>query len=522
MLSRLINCYNPKSVFNKYLGEFVYARCGKCPACLDARAAEWVTRLQLESMSYRYQYFVTLQYNEQSVNQLVRLRKEDYPGIVSYIDSLTGEIVSLDDKSVGSYTQKDVDFCYDTKVLNVHNYRDFQLFLKRLRKHINKYYGKGTILQYACALEYGPTTYRPHLHCLFFFNSSLLAKDFKRLLPSFWYTSERFGNSFRKLSNGCTYDPHSVYGSAASYVASYVNCFSNLPAIYRHKSIRPRFITSKKPSIAFDALTRKTLRELFFASSDVFQEVLPSDTKFRDVSLWSSIRNRLYPTVQSFSSLSLSDRIKVYRFGLQCLYITDDPKTYCRLFETHWDSFLSDYARKCFYKDFNNSFNNSSPRPRLFNADAVKYFIRQIKRVAENSSDFGISFIHYVELISKYYDKKQKSDFHDFLRLQDDYFKNHPVSDYLSFFPTFYNGVNGKRYGTLKPWQKFYLDIYFGFELLQDDFVQIEFSKVSAHKELVGLHNKIFSDNTKTKQVNDYLLANKEKFQNIINYKDYE
>lgn len=51
---------------------------------------------------------------------------------------------------------------------NVLRYRDFQLFIKRLRKHIEKESHGQTKISVLCAGEYGDRTKRSHWHCLVF------------------------------------------------------------------------------------------------------------------------------------------------------------------------------------------------------------------------------------------------------------------------------------------------------------------------------------------------------------------
>ena len=60
-MNRLQNCLHPVRVLNKYTGEYVTARCGKCIVCKNAAAATWVQRLDQEMMLHKYTYFVTLQ-----------------------------------------------------------------------------------------------------------------------------------------------------------------------------------------------------------------------------------------------------------------------------------------------------------------------------------------------------------------------------------------------------------------------------------------------------------------------------
>ena len=299
---RLFNCYHPKLVVNKYNKELVVARCGKCPACLDARSSNWVQRLDIEMASHPYTFFGTFQYDEYNVSQLIRLRECDNPNdLPTYIDGDSGEIFSLSD--CPDVRQVDIDYCNNTKVLIVCNTKDFQLFIKRLRKHITKYYGETTKLRYYCAFEYGPQTFRSHAHCLFFIDSPLLAKDFAELCAKYW----KYGNVF---------DVHSVSGSASQYVASYVNCFANLPKIYLHPRLRQRALFSKTPPIGSFEFSKETFKELFNKGVGSFTFYRKDVHEFRDVPIWRSLQDKLYPRITAFNRLSHFDRVALYRKGL--------------------------------------------------------------------------------------------------------------------------------------------------------------------------------------------------------------
>lgn len=102
--------------------------CGKCQGCLIDKSRDWANRLLLEMQYHRSAYFVTLTYDEDHVP------RSYYP------DPETGE-------AQPSLTLSK---------------RDFQLFMKRLRKrHVS------LIRFFACG-EYGPQTFRPHYHAIIF------------------------------------------------------------------------------------------------------------------------------------------------------------------------------------------------------------------------------------------------------------------------------------------------------------------------------------------------------------------
>jgi hypothetical protein len=130
-----MQCYTPYRVKNKNKdinnqNLMIDVPCGKCLACKKRRASHWSFRLQQEAKSSTSAAFVTLTYETAPTTEN------------------------------GFHTLKK---------------RDFQLFLKRLRKKCptNK------LKYYACG-EYGTKTYRPHYHAVIFnLPQSLIAKPQK-------------------------------------------------------------------------------------------------------------------------------------------------------------------------------------------------------------------------------------------------------------------------------------------------------------------------------------------------------
>lgn len=104
---------------------FVELPCGRCIGCRLDYSRRWADRMMLELQCHSYAWFITLTYDNDHVPYTVK-------------DS-TGEL--------GAFTLSK---------------RDFQLFMKRLRKH------SGDDLRYFAAGEYGSKTFRPHFHMILY------------------------------------------------------------------------------------------------------------------------------------------------------------------------------------------------------------------------------------------------------------------------------------------------------------------------------------------------------------------
>lgn len=148
---------------NELVGsEWLEVPCGHCAACRIARTREWTIRLLHESEFWEDTIFVTLTYDDEH----------------------------LDSRSL--------------------NPRDLTLFLKRLRKDLDKDNRK--IKYYACG-EYGDTYGRPHFHAIIF---GMAAKD-KKLLDDNWHKGfVKVGTvTYDSCRYVCGYVQKKLYGKAA-------------------------------------------------------------------------------------------------------------------------------------------------------------------------------------------------------------------------------------------------------------------------------------------------------------------
>lgn len=532
---RVYTCQNPLVITNQYTRQKVVAPCGRCPACLDAKAALWVQRLEQEQYFSKYTWFVTLQFDEQHVNQFIRLRKEDCDNDdILYIDSSTGQIIDFSDPSTLPREKKDYTFCYETKVLLVHNFKDFQDFIKLLR-----YYAKNRFnanFRYWITCEYGPSTFRPHAHCQFFFNSSELHQGFRELLTFCW-------------KHGNVYDPHPTSGSAASYVASYVNQFTHLPSILRHKAIRQRALFSKRPPIGACQFSEAKIKEIFLSAACEIRLFSPTKSKFVDVPMWRYLQDRLFPRCQRYNVLSPYDRKQLYTTVLEflavsrvdgCEFTSHNFARYLCFRYILWNRgnkcFIRDYfSDVCFdskkivaisddwtlisryYGSYIHTTQKFDDYVRTFNYDSLLRFARIVMRVYLNSVRFNVTLGFYLNQIELYYENEYKLKIQRWYQFQDDYFKEHDVKEFLCFDADFINLCNNKERKDIPAWCLFYLDEY-NYNVGSDGVYHLSLCYVFDYNDLCKTHDYINWQNTKTKKQNDYLLKNSSKFQNVLNY----
>lgn len=152
--------------FKNFIGEpNLELPCQKCPSCKLKKAREWALRCWHESQMHKENSYVTFTYSDETLPAYAELR-----------------------------------------------HRDFQLFLKRLRKK----YSHRKITYFMCG-EYGGKTHRPHYHALLFGYYPPDATYHRTENNNRYYKSEELDRLWRK---GFT-DTSGVSYKSAGYVARY-------------------------------------------------------------------------------------------------------------------------------------------------------------------------------------------------------------------------------------------------------------------------------------------------------------
>ena len=116
----------------KVIRDFVEIPCGQCIGCRLEYSRVWANRcfLEMQEPENKESYFVTLTYDDEHL-------------------------------PINQFVDKETGVCGDVATLQK---RDFQLFMKRLRKN----YKQSNKIRFFAAGEYGSTTYRPHYHAILF------------------------------------------------------------------------------------------------------------------------------------------------------------------------------------------------------------------------------------------------------------------------------------------------------------------------------------------------------------------
>lgn len=278
------SCEKPVKVFNRYLCDYVYVPCGRCPACLLRKGGINSLLCSFEELEAQYTYFITLTYSDDYLP--IMLPRYEVADIVFVDCETSDELFTLPNNHENRLM---VEKAISTANLPIHglsycNKRDIELFFKRFRKNANKI--SHTPLRYYCVCEYGPTRYRVHWHILLFLDCERQAAAISELLLKSW----KFGFVDYSLSRG----------KCNTYVAQYVNSFSNLPSLYAVKCIRPRSFHSKSFGLAY---FRRNKKEIYEKGLEYFNYALvEAGGRYTYLSLVGRSKYLLFPRCYAFGT----------------------------------------------------------------------------------------------------------------------------------------------------------------------------------------------------------------------------
>lgn len=309
-------CLYPRKVFNRYTKQSVLAPCGKCSACLSAKANANTIKVQCESYCHRYEFFVTLTYaNEYLPTATLVPFHEHYDEPDSHgfhtrhflkdgyfvVKDNTGEVIGeyfpnkyLDvDMLAKKCNITDSDSPY--KKVPVLDKEDVQNFLKRLRKYLKQYTDER--IRYFLCGEYGPIHYRPHYHLLLWCEEEESAAHILEAVSKCW----RFGRT----------DVSQSFGKTSSYVAKYVNGSCNLPKVFRMAKSQPFSTHSQHLGSKVFTVTTETFEESNFDRTKSIS--IGTDGEHKTFDMWRSVKHSIFPKCQGFYEKSQQQRSYSYQ-----------------------------------------------------------------------------------------------------------------------------------------------------------------------------------------------------------------
>lgn len=315
----LLSCEHPQRVYNKYLNDYIWVPCGQCAICKNKRAAHYTELLEREKLQHPYSFFVTLTYSDESLPFISQGFLDNSADTKVYVSSRSRDGICIpftelfppekeyeyyqydaDGNKIGS---ADLDYfygCLSHGGLPYASKTDVQLFLKRLNKYIHdNITHQYQNFRYFIVSEFGSTTFRPHFHGTFYVDNKECAERFHDAIVACWKSG--------------IIDCQPIENSACGYVAQYINKSSDLPYVYKHKSLRPFFLCSRNPFIG--ALSKRTEDDAEIVDKSAVTLCIRKkacDVKLSAVPLLQSYQNRIFPKCPSYGSISDSIRTQLY------------------------------------------------------------------------------------------------------------------------------------------------------------------------------------------------------------------
>lgn len=522
----MIGCLHPIQIVRDGVPRIV--PCGKCHACLNRRRLALTNAVNLESQEHSYCMFVTLTYDNECVPVVyvgisplddgfsVVVVDEDgvlldiFPISVScrrkYLDwlSLSRRLDKLNRPLLRFAPYGDIVF-YPVAVLRS---KDFQDFNKRLRYHLNKNFNEK--VRFLSCGEYGPRSFRPHYHSVYFFDSPISQEQFSACVSAAW----KYGRRDVQVSarKGCE-----------TYVAGYVTGSLRCPALLKRHEFRP-FVThsSHLGYLAYKKYIEDNIQEEDNAGRAV-ERVLSVNEKSFTASTPLSFQYSIFPKCYRYGdSVPL---FNLLRYRLLDFVYSDFARRegieVCRIKEFGYT--LKDVASRYFYDtpDWHRKFVAGYSLNDLFQGarfeDFLKWFVPQLSlssRFLRNCDRFHLSPQRYIRLIDDFWSRRDYRNlriqcFHqlqdslrgcspaDFIHSYGNILSNVPFdslgdSDRVAFL-SFYDNMVEQGYSMelLQLYEKYcnfessfgYVDEWFSQCLVSEDFVK--------HRELNDL-NKIF------------------------------
>lgn len=290
--------------------------CGHCDDCNNHRSTRNAVLAQLEAQHHKYVLFVNPSYDMESVPVA---RVEYSPHRVGHVMSVYNDskrmckdyestnqliyqrIINHDEKKKIDTLFRDNKFRYFGK--NRFPYtssREVQRFIKRLRYYI---YTDQTVpfderrqVRYFAAYEYGPQSFRPHMHVLLFTNSETIFKQAGYYISKAW----TFGRCPWSLSRG----------SCAQYAAEYTTANSVLPSLLSHRSISPRSLHSIGLGKEKDSILSLPLEQIQY--SKIAVRMFTDGSKLKYISPSFSVEPSLFPKCFRYAQTTHIQRFNCY------------------------------------------------------------------------------------------------------------------------------------------------------------------------------------------------------------------
>lgn len=437
-----IGCFNPRRIVDR-TGHKRMVACGRCEACSNRKSAMSTLKVQLEDKGSKYCKFITLTYS----NDYVPLTRFDKPDIFGYTSLLKKNYNGDFNQPFERIDYSDSEITLLEVKANLHGFipvlckKDAQLFLKRLRRQIDRFFAKQRLLphseyisqedfkiRYYLVGEYGPVHFRPHYHILIWCESRLLHSAMESLVSKAW----QYGRI----------DCQTPVNDVATYVASYVNGNCNLPRILKSREIKPFCLHSFHLGEKILKIQRDEVYEL--QPSEFVRRSLVLGKKIRTFNLWCSLTSFYFPRCRAYAECSESERLfryTIFETASQWARTTSPARIVRKIV----DYFVSDapfssivttprqYRMLDYFFHFYDLVEYPLRPSRLSREQRFERFVRRVYLDISKSKHFiqfccdsnPVKYLSILRKIDNFYKDMDLNRLNVFLANQEEYYQNH-------------------------------------------------------------------------------------------------
>lgn len=254
--------------------------CGHCVECVAKYQNDWKFRLYDEFKRWPYAYFCTITYDNENIPTVSvdlenrdRERKFIAHFLSQHINEFKNRYMYSNDNFYDYLFAERVDQSIDVPVCYK---KDIQNYIKKIREQYFNDFGSRLNMKYFICSEYGPNTFRPHYHAIFY-TDTCSPEYFLSLLSQKW----TFGNvqgAHRITVNQGDKDEMACFAYVAKYCCKPAQFES--PYVTTKIAVKPFRMISKGIGSARRISLKKEFDRLY---SLFIQEKIKKDNEFFDV-----------------------------------------------------------------------------------------------------------------------------------------------------------------------------------------------------------------------------------------------
>lgn len=311
------SCLHPVRIVRN--GREFYVPCGKCNGCLVSKSNEWSNRLGFDIQSNPRSIWATFTYNNWYVPKMSVVAGVGVDRSYRYFSAVDNvRFDGAKDVPRKDFTYFDSPYYMYLPLANYHNpyiigyssKRDWQLYIKLLRKHFKEYYPlydyKFTyyaISEYGSGKHDGYGAFRPHIHAVFFPDSEACAEILLSALYSYWSMCDK--TLFQQYTKYCS-------NGVRHYISSYVTGSNRLPSLLQTPEIAPFRLFSKGKTIGLGSLCRETVQKEIFGGITTYRTNVSQIGRRYEFRYSSNVIRSVFPKCKGYSLYDFDKLLSVY------------------------------------------------------------------------------------------------------------------------------------------------------------------------------------------------------------------